>query len=134
MTPDTSGFHARLAALEVLVRAAVDDRRTADGYPDDPFRGLYVTQERAMELLNRNADGSIHVSVELNPPAREDGRLANLATAFGLDAIDIQLLLVALAPDVDPRFRAALWLPAGRCHSPARHRRPRARTDRVRSE
>src|SRR5213079_1210464 len=39
--------------------------------------------------------------------AREDGaepRLRRLARDFGLDALDVELLLVALLPDVDARF------------------------------
>ena len=37
------------------------------------------------------------------PPA-SDIRLRRLARAFELDAVDVELLLVALAPDLDPRF------------------------------
>ena len=104
VAPDASmaDFRAALAALERRVRAAVDARQAVDPRPDDPFRGLYVTHDQALELLDRGRP-DLHASEAVDVNAQE-GRLGVIAAAFGLDAVEIELLLIALAPDVDPRF------------------------------
>ncbi|WP_412542445.1 ATP-binding protein [Longispora sp. K20-0274] len=90
---------ALLAGLEQRVRVAVAARRAADPAPDDPFRGLYLSDEAIDALLDTRRDPW---------PAADDapthGRLAALATAAALEPLDVALLLVALAPDVDSRF------------------------------
>ena len=101
---DTLGFHRRLATLEQQVRVAVEARRIVDPQPDDPFRGLYLTHDQAVELLDRGSGGAIRSAIEPDDDVEDVGRLANLTTAFGLDAVDVALLLVAIAPDVDPRL------------------------------
>lgn len=89
---------ARLAAVEGRVRALVAARRQVDPAPDDPFRGLYLSPEAVDALLDRSP---LRTDVALVPA---EGRLADVAGAFGLDDLDVELLLVALAPDVDSRF------------------------------
>lgn len=42
---------ARLDLLRRQVRAAVELRRSADLEPDDPFRGLYISNKQAAQLL-----------------------------------------------------------------------------------
>nr|WP_065917197.1 ATP-binding protein [Lentzea guizhouensis]ANZ38852.1 ATPase [Lentzea guizhouensis] len=89
----------RLAALERRIRAAVASRRATDPSPDDPFRGLYLSDEVIDALLDSARDpfaGYVDV------PA--DGRLGRLASVACLSDVDVELLLVALAPDVDSRF------------------------------
>src|SRR5487761_2594559 len=71
---------ARLELVEARIRVAVARRRATDPDPDDRFRGLYVSD------------------------AGVDVRLRRLVRSFGLQPIDVELLLVALAPDLDPRF------------------------------
>jgi len=91
----------RLRALSTGVQAAVAARRAVDPSPDDPFRGLYLGDEEIDRLL---AGEVPPIDAPLAEPVDDDGRLAALATGFGLDPIDVQLLLVVVAPDVDSRF------------------------------
>ncbi|AXX32813.1 ATPase, AAA family [Actinosynnema pretiosum subsp. pretiosum] len=89
----------RLAALERRIRDAVAARRATDPAPDDPFRGLYLSDEVIDSLLAtpREAFAPFH------DPA-SPGRLGRLARTAALSTVDVELLLVALAPDVDSRF------------------------------
>lgn len=89
----------RLARLEQRIRDAVESRRAADPNPDDPFRGLYLSNETIDALLEGHR--------EPFPPFTDSvpgGRLYPLAERAGLTGVDVELLLVALAPDLDSRF------------------------------
>jgi AAA+ superfamily predicted ATPase len=90
-------------------------RRIADPDPDDGFRGLYVSDEGIVRLFEPRTpllaeDPAATAVDELEDKARDaeeagaDLRLRTLARTFGLDGIDVDLLLVALAPDLDDRF------------------------------
>ncbi len=111
-------LRARLAVIEIRVRAAVAGRQSVDADPDDRFRGLYISDAEVDGLL---AGGRPSVLAAPDPEASTrlaeaesaadaaedagaDIRLRRLARSFGLDALDVELLLVALAPDLDPRF------------------------------
>ncbi|QFZ22287.1 ATP-binding protein [Saccharothrix syringae] len=89
----------RLAALERRIRDAVAARRGTDHNPDDPFRGLYLSDEAIDALLATRREP--FVPFQESPAA---GRLGRLADTAGLTGLDVELLLVALAPDVDSRF------------------------------
>jgi hypothetical protein len=121
--PSIAHLHARLSLIERRIRDAVERRRAGDADPDDRFRGLYISEEQVDHLLD-GADPSLAtraaVSDALDRDAADlaeveaaagiaaaagvDLRLRRLACAFGLDDLDIDILLVALAPDLDPRF------------------------------
>jgi len=115
---DPSLIHVlrRLELVEARVRAAVARRRATDPETDDRFRGLYISQTHVDRLL---ADGSApaapdpaaakareEIEAAADAAAQEgaDLRLRRLASNFRLDEIDIELLLIAMAPDVDARF------------------------------
>jgi hypothetical protein len=116
--PSLGHLLGRLAVVEAGVRSAVADRRRTDPEPDDPFRGLYLADDHVDRLLA--AAG--HRPVRPEPPAVADLRstveaaadrvaaggsplrLRALATEFGLSELDVEVLLVALAPDLDVRF------------------------------
>ena len=115
---DASLVHVmrRLELVESRVRAAVARRRTADPETDDRFRGLYISQTHVDRLLADQAApaapdpaaAKAREEIEAAADAAEkegaDLRLRRLARNFGLDEIDIELLLIAMAPDVDARF------------------------------
>ena len=107
---------ARLAVVESRVRRAVGDRRVADPNPDDPFRGLYLSEEAVAALLDtartplapdpveEERRAAAEEAADRDERAGEDVRLRRLVRDFGLSALDAEALLVALLPDVDPRF------------------------------
>ena len=110
---------ARLELVETRIRAAVARRRATDPDPDDRFRGLYVSDAQVDEMLAGvpapllpaapdAAATELLLAVEADADAAEsagvDVRLRRLVRSFSLEPLDVELLLVALAPDLDPRF------------------------------
>ncbi len=105
----------RLEVVEARVRALVAHRRADDPDPDDPFRGLYLSEQQVARLLRLRESpppdalaaarlAEVEATADRADRRGEPVRLRELAGRFGLEAIDVELLLVALAPDVDPRF------------------------------
>lgn len=111
---DASRDHlvGRLRLVEERVRDCVDRRRSDDPAPDDPFRGLYLSDEHVDRLLQGPLPGALPspeaeaelAAVERAADLAPAVRLRDLAAEFGLAPLDVELLLVALAPDVDARF------------------------------
>ena len=111
---------ARLALVEGRVRMAVQRRRAVDADPTDRFRGLYISESKVDELLTgetrpapavpgldevmASEAGAVEVRADEAEQAGADLRLRRLARTFGLDNLDLELLLIALAPDLDGRF------------------------------
>lgn len=91
----------RLRRVEEAVRTAVARRRETDPNPDDPFRGLYLSDEAVEATLAASREPFAPWSDE---EEWHDDRLTALATAAGLTPLDEALLMVAVAPDVDSRF------------------------------
>ncbi|PCG81656.1 ATPase [Streptomyces sp. WZ.A104] len=96
----------RLGRVERRVRLAVAARRAVDPDPDDPYRGQYLTPqaaERILEAPDAFAPAPAYGDAGA-PTAPAGGRLGQLAARFALAPLDIELLLVGLAPDLDHRF------------------------------
>lgn len=93
----------RLRVVEERVREAVAIRRALDPDPDDPYRGQFLTPETVARVLD---EGHRPAPPTLpGPDAPPPGSpLAVLAARFALAPLDLDLLLVALAPDLDTRF------------------------------
>ncbi|MEM9514382.1 MAG: ATP-binding protein [Actinomycetota bacterium] len=87
----------RLDRLEESVRSAVGRRRQHD----DPFRGLYVSDEDVDELLDGTPPNPARWTP---PPLRVDTVLGRFTERFGLDDLDVAVLIIAAAPDLDDRF------------------------------
>lgn len=92
--------------LDLLI-AAAGGVLPGDGVPPaaDPYRGLYSPAEDVSRLLLRTAgeptfDGALP---EVWPPLA-GSRLAALKTLFALDDFELDLLLVALAPEIDLKY------------------------------
>jgi ATPase family associated with various cellular activities (AAA) len=113
--PSLAHVLGRLGALEAAVQAAVEARRAVDPGLDDPFRGLYLGDEDVDRVLA----GGVRVAPSAAAAERReqaeqaavrdaaegaDIRLHRLARDLDLDDLDVDLLVVALAPDVDHRF------------------------------
>ena len=107
---DLAYLWARLAAVEWRVRQAVAVKAVDDPVIDDPHRGLYLTAEKVRRVLDGRPeplpqqDGGHDPDVLAAMVPEPGPRLLTLARRFRLDPIDVEFLLVSMAPDVDPRF------------------------------
>ncbi|MEV4995700.1 ATP-binding protein [Streptomyces niveus] len=97
---------ARAVTVEQRVRRAVEARRAIDPDPDDAFRGLYLTEENVARLLDEEGSRSFPPLDDEPPEDLASSRLTTLAMEFGLTPLDIEILLIALVPDLDDRFEA----------------------------
>ncbi|MFB8072864.1 ATP-binding protein [Streptomyces californicus] len=121
--PDLRHLLARAAAVERRIRHAVELRRSTDPDPDDDFRGLYLTDESIARLLDDERARGFPTTAGFAAGGLRDGaegpqdgagaseeeaasRLGRLAREFGLTALDTEILLIALVPDLDDRFEA----------------------------
>ncbi len=104
---------SRVGLVEDRIRALVLHRRVDDPAPDDPFRGLYLTEEVVDQLLTPQpvppgADLAHRQRIEDDAETAErDGltiRLRRLAADADLTTLDIEILVVSLVPDLDSRF------------------------------
>jgi hypothetical protein len=113
--PSLEHLLARLQQVEVRVRAAVEARRATDPSPDDPFRGLYLSHDAVERILGDEGvretdlpaqDGAIAIERQADQWEQRGAvlRLRRLQRVFSLDEQDVELLLVAIAPDLDARF------------------------------
>jgi len=97
----TAALGAALNTLRDRIGYAVSRRRFVDPQPDDLFRGLYVSDDQVDRLLAGD-----HVPIRADGPLVDDidpgDRLGRLAEVFGLDEVDLSVLIVAAAPDLDP--------------------------------
>ncbi len=121
-TDGAAYLRARLEVVELRVRRALAERRQDDpGADADPYRGWYVAEQTIARLLarpavTRDAGTDEHAAaIRHGLAAAEAAALAtqaaggavplrSLASAFALTELDTEVLLIALAPEVDPRF------------------------------
>ncbi|MDH6108484.1 hypothetical protein P3T36_003872 [Kitasatospora sp. MAP12-15] len=94
----------RLRRVEQRVRCAVRERRAVDPDPDDPYRGQYLTPEAVERILAASAEVGGVGAAGVAAGVGATSRLEALADTFGLLPVDLELLLVAIAPDLDVRF------------------------------
>jgi ATPase family associated with various cellular activities (AAA) len=117
--PSLDYLRGRLTMLERRVRKAVALRRATDENPDDRFRGLYVGESDVDRLLRGHdeaaqtpADDELAFAAEVEAgadaaeAAGQGVRLRHVQRAFNLVPADLELLLVALAPDLDARLES----------------------------
>ncbi|MFE7598817.1 ATP-binding protein [Streptomyces sp. NPDC057494] len=103
---EPGGVLGSVAALRARVAALVDARSAGDPTAGDPLRGLYVTEETARRIATEPSPTVVHGDGVPLPGLGVPDRLAGLARAFGLTALDAHILVAALAPDVDRGFEA----------------------------
>ncbi|WP_405538002.1 ATP-binding protein [Streptomyces sp. NBC_00075] len=95
-----AGLLARLSQLRAQAAQLVEQRSADDPTAGDPLRGLYLSEEAIRHLLRRpaaQAPGTL-------PTTDGDDPLAQLAARLGLVALDVHILLAALAPELDRSF------------------------------
>ncbi|MEU9062553.1 ATP-binding protein [Streptomyces sp. NPDC048430] len=99
---------ARLAGLRQAVTTLVGQRSATDPTAGDPLRGLYLSDEAVLHLLNTwpatDPDGSLPPETRAGLPDDADDRLARTAARLRLTDWDAAVLLIALAPDLDRTF------------------------------
>ena len=98
------------------VRKAVELHRAVDPDPLDRFKGLHISAAEVDSMLaspclplppdEAAAARLQRVEREADQAERQgqDLRLRRLSRTFGLDELDVELLLIAVAPDLDARF------------------------------
>lgn len=90
----------RLSLLRDRVALLVEQRSATDPTAADPLRGLYLSEEAVRHLL---APAGPHPASADPDPGHGD-RLGLLAGRLGLSELDVRILLIALAPDLDRTF------------------------------
>ena len=111
----TEGTAGRLLGrLDRMLRAAVEQMLASLG-PEaaaDPFRGLYISRDDAARLLDAwpgyiASPGQPLLADDLTKAGHRHDvapELAWLAGAYGLSSFDLDIVLLALAPEVDLRY------------------------------
>ncbi len=119
---------AELARLDLLLSAAVARARSEHATPDDGFQGLYISEREIDGLLARPAGlpgwaaavgpgaepavaSALNAMAAANTAACAEAlrngvelRLLRLADLCALTELDVSILLVALAPELDLRY------------------------------
>jgi AAA+ superfamily predicted ATPase len=100
------GLLPALRRLDALLERAVAAARTAYG-PDaarDQFRGLHIGTNEVAQLLARAPGAPAFQAGGPPDPVNATSRLAWLALAFDLSPFDADLILIALASELDLRY------------------------------
>src|SRR5262249_25147953 len=98
-----------LQRLDRILEPAVDRARAVFG-PDavaDPFKGLHISPLDARDLLARQPGAPLLWTPAAAPPSDErspQSPLSWLAGAFSLSAFEIDVVLLALACEIDLRY------------------------------
>ena len=102
-----------LRRLDSLLAQAATVAQIAHGpgAATDPFRGLHISQDEVARLLAREPGEPILYKNNAGEPQEaapdsngDDTRLFWLERAFDLSTFDIDLILIALAPELDLRY------------------------------
>jgi AAA+ superfamily predicted ATPase len=107
VTPDLQAFAPELARLDVLVEAEVRRVRARYELSADEFHGLYITDQYVEALLRqRRGEAADDVPTGVSDAREADtgSRWRQLAVALELDDDERDILLVSLAPDLDPKY------------------------------
>jgi ATPase family associated with various cellular activities (AAA) len=110
-------LRAELGRLDILLRRRIEQMRAARTLAADPeLGGLYVSDTHADALLAAAEPDDGGSGEQLQRLREENERraaaagarlpLVELRSRFGLDAFEADVLLVALAPEVDLRYEA----------------------------
>ena len=102
-------LNSALLRLDRSLELALTSFEATQGGPiNDRFRGLYITQQQVVSELSRHpGSGAFCInSPALEPlwPAEEGSIAAWLAETFKLSAFELDILLIAIAPEYDLRY------------------------------
>jgi hypothetical protein len=94
-----------LVRLDSLVQRGLESAHRLFG-PEavsDPFRGLHIGPDDVERLMDREP-GTPALSAVLDDPPHVSGPIAELVDYFGLETFDVDVLFIALGPEVDLRY------------------------------
>jgi AAA+ superfamily predicted ATPase len=97
---------AALARLDRLLDEAVKAAEKAYGAmaSTDPYRGLYIPSEDVPRLLAREPGAPLLTGIGNTDPVPKFPPLDRLAQLYGLEALDRDAVMIALAPEIDLRY------------------------------
>src|ERR1700683_2701634 len=92
-----------LRQLDVRLRRVADAVQASTGrHPGaDPFRGLYLSEADFRQSLNGE---SLAVPPIESLPLATDDSFAAIGAIYRLSQFDLDVLFLALAPEIDPRY------------------------------
>src|SRR6266511_2817028 len=112
--PDADGLQTRglflaLQRLNRRIEQAVAAMQSVYGpeAANDPYRGLYIDHDEVSRLLTDEPGAARFQHGSDAEPLSAAGawpRLARLQRAFGLSSVDADMLLIALAPELNPSY------------------------------
>jgi hypothetical protein len=94
-----------LGRLDRMLYAALTSVGEPPAGPGDPLRGLHVSHQDAVGLLEREVCAVHPVADDLLGAAVPPPAGGLLAARYGLSDFDLDVLMVALAPEVDLRYQ-----------------------------
>src|SRR5215813_5508381 len=106
--PHLESLLCALNWLDILLERAVGQMQAArEPAQTDPYHGLYISQDEVQRLLAGEPARALcqpSDAGDLLDLAGEGSRLARLVRIIGLCSFEVALILIGLAPEVDPRY------------------------------
>jgi hypothetical protein len=102
-----TGLLAALRRLDGLLETLMRAAEAQGGVAAAALRGMFVSPEEAASLLARPPGLPVlaaSATASLAEPLDQSGAFDELSAAFGLTPFDTDLLLIALAPELDLRY------------------------------
>ena len=100
-----SEVRSALSRLDLRLRLVVEGQREALAErAKDPFRGLYISDADVDEILGDSPEQVLTEQIYATPVSAAAPRLGRIARLFNLDEFEQEVLLIALAPEVDLRY------------------------------
>lgn len=97
---------AELARLDRLLEREIVRLRARYELSLDEFRGLYISDRQVDDLLASHGNGASDLRGFERPEGSPAGPLRRLANVLGLDTDACDLVVMALAPECDPKYQA----------------------------
>ncbi|MFL5256256.1 MAG: ATP-binding protein [Rhodopila sp.] len=103
MTDGPNPLLPELERLDRLIAHEIKRLRARYELTLDEFRGLYISDEQ-VDALVRARHGEVDRAAEPRPPLAEGSAWARLIRRFRLGPVDRDVLLVAVAPELDRKY------------------------------